>query len=257
MQQRHLDRQQYFNEQAYTTQKYVIPFIEQQHPVTPDVVVLEIGCGEGGNMKPFLDLGCRVTGIDLSVPQIERAKEFYAAHPQQDKLTLIAEDIYRIESLPQPFDIIIMRDVIEHIPDQERFMSFVKKFLKPTGVLFIGFPPWQNPFGGHQQIVRHRFISRTPWIHLLPRGAYAALLRSGGIDPGELLDIKSTGISLERLERFIKQADYHIRAKSLYVINPNYEAKFKLSPRKLWKVFQIPYIRNFYTTCGYYLISKK
>ncbi|MDH6313247.1 SAM-dependent methyltransferase [Parabacteroides sp. PFB2-10] len=257
MQQRHLDRQQYFNEQAYTTQKYVIPFIEQQHPVTPDVVVLEIGCGEGGNMKPFLDLGCRVTGIDLSVLQIERAKEFYAAHPQKDNLTLIAEDIYRIESLPQPFDIIIMRDVIEHIPDQERFMSFVKKFMKPTGVLFIGFPPWQNPFGGHQQVVHHRFISRLPWIHLLPRRAYAALLRSGGIDPGEMLDIKSTGISLERLERIIRKEDYRIRTKSLYVINPNYEAKFKLSPRKLWKLFHIPYIRNFYTTCGYYLISMK
>ena len=65
MQKRHADRQLYFNEQSITTQKYVIPFIEKHKPITADSHILEIGCGEGGNIKPFLDLGCQVTGIDI------------------------------------------------------------------------------------------------------------------------------------------------------------------------------------------------
>lgn len=255
MQERHSDRQRYFDEQGYTTQKYVIPFIERQHPVTADVAVLEIGCGEGGNMKPFLDLGCKVTGIDIDVPQIERAKAFYASHPHRENLTLIAEDIYQVTGLNRQFDIIILRDVIEHIPGQERFMSFVKQFMKPTGVFFIGFPPWQNPFGGHQQIVSNKFLSHLPWFHLFPRSVYEKILRRGGVDPTGLLEIKDTGISLERLERIIKKENYTIREKILYFINPNYEIKFNLRPRKLGGLFNIPYIRNFYTTCGYYLLS--
>ena len=255
MQKRHFDRQQYFDEQEYTTKKYVIPFIGRQHPVTPDVTVLEIGCGEGGNMKPFLDLGCKVTGIDICIPQIEQAEKFYASHPNRENLTLIAEDIYKVGGLNEQFDIIVMRDVIEHLPDQERFMSFVKRFMKPTGVLFIGFPPWQNPFGGHQQIVGNKLLSHLPWIHLLPRSVYGKLFRWGGTEPTALLDIKDTGISLERFDRIVRTEKYTVREKILYVINPNYEVKFKLSSRRLWGLFDIPYIRNFYTTCGYYLLS--
>ena len=94
MQKRHADRQLYFNEQSITTQKYVIPFIEKHKPITADSHILEIGCGEGGNIKPFLDLGCQVTGIDINGGQIEIAKEIYSAHTNNKNLTLICEDIY-------------------------------------------------------------------------------------------------------------------------------------------------------------------
>ena len=77
MQNRHIDRQKYFDEQSYTTQKYVIPFIDQFKPISSEIRVLEIGCGEGGNLKPFLDLGCLCVGIDLSEQQIENAGKFY------------------------------------------------------------------------------------------------------------------------------------------------------------------------------------
>lgn len=257
MQKRHSDRLLYFQEQTYTTQKYVIPFIETHHPVTAKMSVLEIGCGEGGNLLPFMDMGCKVTGIDISEGQINRAGETFANHPNQSNLTLICQDIYKVTDLDETFDIIIIRDVIEHIPDQERFLPFIKRFIKTTGVIFVAFPPWQNPFGGHQQICNNKYISHTPWIHLLPRSLYKKVLEWGGLQPGELLDIKDTGISLERFLSIANKEHYKIIDKTLYFINPNYEIKFGLSPRKLWNVLNIPYIRNFYTTCGYYLLVLK
>ena len=257
MQKRHSDRQLYFKEQTYTTEKYVIPFIERHHPVTSSMSVLEIGCGEGGNICPFLDLGCTVTGIDISAPQIENAHLFFEDHPNKSKLTLICNDIYKVTDLDETFDIIIIRDVIEHIPCQERFLPFIRKFLKKDGLIFIGFPPWQNPFGGHQQICGNKFISHCPWIHLLPRGIYKKVLEWGKVCPEELLDIKQTGITLERFLSIVNKEHYVVKEEELYFINPNYEIKFHLSPRKLWKFLNIPYIRNFYTTCGYYLIGLK
>ncbi|MDR0429444.1 MAG: class I SAM-dependent methyltransferase [Tannerellaceae bacterium] len=255
MQKRHSDRQQYFDEQGYTTLKYVIPFIESHKPVTPESTVLEIGCGEGGNIKPFLDLGCTVTGVDISEGQIEMAKALFENHPNKSRLTLISEDIYNVTGLNRQFDIIILRDVIEHIPNQERFMSFLKRFMKPDGVVFFGFPPWQNPFGGHQQVCSNAFLSHLPWLHLLPHSIYGQLLRWGGVDPRGLLEIKETGISLERFRSIIKKENYDILFETLYLINPNYEIKFGFRPRKLRPIFNIPYLRNFYTTCGYYLIK--
>ena len=259
MHDRHLDRELYFREQAHTTSKHVIPFIGSVLPVTTLLSVLEIGCGEGGNLLPFLEAGCkRVTGIDLSESKIENARKFYSAIPGGDMVEFIAADIYDSGNTGL-FDLIMMRDVLEHIHDQERFISFVRKFLSPGGVLFIAFPPWDNPFGGHQQMCDNRVLSKLPWIHLLPRPLYSRLLRVAGETPARiegLLEIKETGINIGRFERAIKKEGFSVLRKSLWIINPNFEVKFGLRPRRL-PVFagRIPFLRNFLATTGYYLIS--
>jgi cyclopropane fatty-acyl-phospholipid synthase-like methyltransferase len=76
MQERHRDRKIYFEEQGITTKKYVIPYIEEILPITKDIRILEIGCGEGGNLIPFIEKGCEVAGVDISKSQIENAKKF-------------------------------------------------------------------------------------------------------------------------------------------------------------------------------------
>lgn len=256
MQERHKNRLLYFNEQALTTERYVIPYIEEVFPMREGMRVLEIGCGEGGNLKPFLDRGYACTGIDLNKGQIENAKRFLAHHPHLDRLTLIAEDIYNIE--PEPFDLIILRDVIEHIHNQEKFMAFLKRFLAPGGVVFFGFPAWQMPFGGHQQICDSK-LSKMPFIHLLPAKMYAGLMRRAGESESKiasLLEIKETGISIERFERILRTENYRTLRKTLWFIQPNYEVKFHLRKRKVWPVLRsLPWVRNFYTTAGYYVVG--
>ena len=56
MQERHSDRERYFDEQARTTEKYYIPYIRKCFPELPQEV-LEVGCGEGGNLFSFAKLG--------------------------------------------------------------------------------------------------------------------------------------------------------------------------------------------------------
>ena len=258
MQERHIDRKMYFDEQGRTTQKHVIPYIAQFCAITPETRILEIGCGEGGNITPFLDMGCTVCGIDLNAQQIENAKTYFADHPNKDKLTLVAQDIYLIpEANIEAFDIIIMRDVIEHIHNQDKFMGFVKRFMTDKGLLFIGFPPWQMPFGGHQQICHNRRLAKLPWFHLLPVSMYRAVLRAGGENENTietLLEVKQTGISIERLRRIAAQQKWDILDETLYLINPNYEVKFGLKTKKQYRLIAaLPWLRNFVTTCGYYI----
>jgi len=260
MQERHINRSKYFDEQVYTTEKYVIPFINKVLPVDSNLSVLEIGCGEAGNLKPFLDLGCEATGVDLSERKIENGKVFFSDHPNKDRLTLIVEDIYQSESLGQ-YDLIIMRDVIEHIFDQERFMSYVKKYLKPGGKFFLAFPPWYNPFGGHQQICKNKLLSAMPYYHILPKPIYKGILKLFNEDMSRinsLLEIKLTGITIERFEKILTDNNYKIEKKTFYFINPNYEVKFGLKPRKqLGLISSIPGLRNFITTSCYYIVSLK
>lgn len=259
MHDRHTDRELYFREQAHTTRKYVIPFIVSVLPVSRSLSVLEIGCGEGGNLLPFLEEGCaRITGIDISQNKIENARKFYAGIPGGSKIEFIAADIYDSSSAGS-FDLVMTRDVLEHIHDQEKFLAFVKRFASPGGILFVAFPPWNSPFGGHQQMCDSRILSKLPWIHLLPRKIYRLLLRAFGETPAKiegLLEIRDTGINIGRFEKTIKKEGFLTLKKSLWFINPNFEVKFGLHPCRLpGFIGAVPFLRNFVATTGYYIIS--
>jgi SAM-dependent methyltransferase len=260
MQERHFKRDKYFEEQTYTTEKYVIPFIGEDFFKRPNMSVLEIGSGEGGNMKPFLDRGFRVTGVELEEVKNEWANEFFASHPQRSNLTLICEDIYNF-NLETKYDLIVIRDVVEHIHDQAKFMRFIQDLLKDGGRIFIAFPPWCNPFGGHQQVCENKILSMLPYYHILPKAVYKAILKLGKENLGRidgLLEIKETGISIERFKHIVKTAGYKMDKEVFYFINPNYEVKFGLKPRAAWKIISaIPVLRNFLITSYYCVLSKK
>ncbi len=258
MQKRHTDKKQYFEEQAYTTEKYVIPFMERVISVSKGMRVLEIGCGEAGNLKPFLDRECVCFGLDLSQGRIELGKQFYAEHPHKDLLRLKVQNIYDEKDF-EKYDVIFLRDVIEHLHNQELFMKFLHHFMHENTVVFFAFPPWHNPFGGHQQICKNKILSNFPFLHLLPKKIYAFVLKMFGEEKGkidDLIEIKETGLSIERFEKYLQQAGLKIRQKEFYFINPNYEIKFGLKPRKTAKIFRsIPYVRDFVTTCMYCMVS--
>ncbi len=133
----------------------------------------------------------------------------------------------------------MMRDVIEHIPNQEKFMKIVKQFLLPNGIFSPVFPPWQNPFGGHQQMCQSTILSKTPWFHLLPEKLYVTVLKWFGESENTirgLKEIKDTGISIERFQHILKAEEYVIQKRTFYFINPNYNTKFGLKPRKQLKL---------------------
>ena len=69
---------------------------------------------------------------------------------------------------------------------------------------------------------------------------------------------KKPELVLSNLNDFIAENGYIQLKKTLFFINPNYEIKFGLKPRILNSILaKIPYIRNFMTTCGYYIIASK
>ena len=256
----HADRKRYFDIQEENARRYVIPFIEEKFPIQPGMRVMEIGCGEGGVLKAFVNRGCIGVGIELDVPRIDNAAIWMKDDIASGKARFVGKDIYLVEAdnLDGPFDIIVMKDVIEHIHDQNRLLARLKHFLKPKGVVFFGFPPWQMPFGGHQQICNGKWLSRLPYYHLLPRPLYKAILEKNNEPVKDLLEIRDTRISIERFERIVAKNDYTVVNDTHYFINPIYEYKFGWKARKQSLLIRhIPWVRNFLTTCVYYLITEK
>ena len=80
MQYRQSDRKLYFHELSTTSQKYFIPYIEKYKEITHGINVLEIGCGDGGNLLPFSKKGCNTLGVDLAECRISDAKKDFLPH---------------------------------------------------------------------------------------------------------------------------------------------------------------------------------
>ena len=255
----HSDRNRYFNMQRDNSLKYILPFIEKIHPLKEGANVLEIGCGEGGVLVPFLERGCFCVGVEFDLIRLEMPGIILEDFIKNNKLKLIGKDIYDIDPYEEfgvKFDVIILKDVIEHIHNQPKLINEMKRFLSPNGVIFFGFPPWQMPFGGHQQICKNKVLSKLPYYHLLPKFLYKSLLTFFKEPVEGLLEIKETAITIERFEKIVHDTGYNICSKVHYLINPIYEYKFNLKPREQFKFIQyIPWVRNFFTTCVYYLIT--
>jgi 2-polyprenyl-3-methyl-5-hydroxy-6-metoxy-1,4-benzoquinol methylase len=260
----HKDKEHYFNIQYQISKEYIIPFVASFCDLNKELKVLEIGCAEAGVLKAFLEKGHHCTGIELSPSRIELAKSFLKEDYKKGRVDFITKDIYNIDTkkdLPHLFDLIILKDVIEHIPDQKKFVQQLKSFLNPDGNIFFGFPPWQMPFGGHQQMCDNSLASILPWYHILPKVVYKQALKLFGETKEKieaLMEIKETGISIERFQRIIKREGFRILTKRFYLINPIYKYKFNLKSREqLGFINHSPYLRNFFTTTAFYLIGIK
>ncbi len=260
----HKDKETYFNLTTKVTVEHVIPFISKVIDLkNRKLNVLEIGSGEAGVLKAFVDLGHNCTGIELSPGRVKVAEKLMKEAVDAGKIRFIAKDIYDIdpESLDSKFDLIILKDVIEHIHDQERVLIRLKEFLAPRGKIFFGFPPWYMPFGGHQQICKNKLAAVMPYYHILPKWLYKGILRLLGETErtcSDLIEIKDTGISIERFERLVDKTGYVQVLKKWYLFNPVYKYKFGIKPFRQLAIFSLlPFFRNFVTTCVYSIITPR
>lgn len=258
----HIDDKVRFDQQVDNSRAYVLPFIEKTKPLGPGINVLEVGTAEGGVLRPFTDRGCQCVGVDLADARVENAKVLMADEYKAGKVDFICQNIYDeafVSRFKNNFDVIILKDVIEHVPGQEQFIPHLKTFLRAGGQIFFGFPPWYMPFGGHQQLCRKKWASVIPWYHILPTPLYKGILKMAGEDKvviDELLEIKDTRITIERFERIVKASGLQVLNKQHYLINPIYKYKFGLQPRKQFApITWLPYLRDFVTTCVYYTVG--
>ena len=77
-----------------------------------------------------------------------------------------------IEKLNSKFDLIILRDVIEHLNNSNMYLLFdrIDKLSNNNTVVLITFPPFYSPFGLHQQVLMKNFLKYIPYLSLLPKG---------------------------------------------------------------------------------------
>ncbi len=111
--------------------------------------IAEIGCGHGLMQRQIEDAYAKpVTGFDLNrkalSQNVSRVSE------------LCCYDIFqRDPELERAYDAIVLFDVLEHVNDEDRFLSAVLFHLKPGGKLFFNVPAFQALWSEYDRVVGH------------------------------------------------------------------------------------------------------
>jgi SAM-dependent methyltransferase len=95
--------------------------------------ILDIGCSTGELLALFQRAGyARLTGVDPTPECSEIAKRLHGV----DVTTAVLSEI----SAEQPYDVVLLANVLEHIPNLRQAMQRVGSVLRSDGLLFVQVP---------------------------------------------------------------------------------------------------------------------
>lgn len=135
---------------------YVLKQVKRLHKIR---TVLDVGCGTGILVDTLNRNGYIANGVDTSPDAIEFAKSC-----RKGDFHLTSIECFRSE---YKYDLVIAAQLIEHLRNPEKFLTAVKKVLKPRGYLYIETPNlyswskksiWRRRIGGMFYGTDHRIL---------------------------------------------------------------------------------------------------
>ena len=104
--------------------------------IAPGLRVLELGSGPGAVTRILHQKGCRVTAIDLDTESLELCRSFCERVIQAD---LTQEDSLQAVT-GEHFDVIVMADILEHLPNPKRILDGLAPLLTNNGYVMLSLP---------------------------------------------------------------------------------------------------------------------
>lgn len=140
--------------------------------VAPPARVLEIGSGSGGLCVALARMGYDVTGIEPNEDGVRASRLRAQRYPG----IRCRFEVGVAERLPLPdgsVDLVVSRQVLEHVPDLPGAARECFRVLAPGGLCYHNLPNFTFPWEGHY---------RVPWIPRASRRVGRLYLRAIGRD---------------------------------------------------------------------------
>jgi SAM-dependent methyltransferase len=130
--------------------------IRQIQRYLPTGALLEVGCGRGDFLRVARMNGFSVTGCDI----------FGGRKPVVDDITFYDGTLRDAKFHDHSFDIVVVRNILEHLFDPNSEIKEIKRILKPNGYLYIKVPNVEFEHGFRCRLMYRRKYHFDPPYHL-------------------------------------------------------------------------------------------
>ena len=237
-------KEYYWENQYQLAKQYYIPYLNKSNITLKDEKILDVGCGNGGFISAFNKQSKYLTGVEI--------KEFN--WPDRNNINFIIGDIEKLDIniIGDNFKLIILRDVIEHIPNQKKitFINSLNKFTNKDTKFLITFPPYYSPFGLHQQVFCKTILKYIPFLSLMPTKLLRFTLNIFGENKdtlNKLLEIKDCRMTIANFLNICKKLNLKIIKKTFFTVRPSHQLRYGFKTRKSY-IGNIPLINELFVT---------
>jgi 2-polyprenyl-3-methyl-5-hydroxy-6-metoxy-1,4-benzoquinol methylase len=140
--------------------------------------ILEVGYGNGSFLGYMSRKGFNIWGVEINNNLVDLAKKHnFITFDSMDKIDANVK-----------FDLIVLFDVLEHIPgdDVENFLQTISFYLQDSGAIFLRFPNGSSPLGlenQHGDITHCNIITMPKLIYWCSNFNLTATFVRGDIRP--------------------------------------------------------------------------
>jgi 2-polyprenyl-3-methyl-5-hydroxy-6-metoxy-1,4-benzoquinol methylase len=224
----------YWTYQYHLAAKFHIPLMESWGVVFENAKILDVGCGDGGFTAAMADRGARCVGVEI--------KEFKRKANGDPRLRYVIQDVTTPdapEKLGADYDLVVLRDVIEHIPlaQKENFLLSLERFLNHTGKIFFTFPPFYSPYGLHQQTALKSKLRAIPYLHYVPWFLLRKLATWAGEPSASLAvaeEIVQCRMTMRHFKQLARKTGMTILHEKHYFVRPSHEIRYGVKTRGAW-----------------------
>jgi SAM-dependent methyltransferase len=153
-------RQNPYFAEGYEPVEYERPvlakIVSQIETYVPHGHLLEIGCGRGDFLKLAQTRGFSVTGCDI----------FDGHKPALDGISFFDGTLKEAGFGAESFDVVVIRNVLEHLFDPNSEIREIRRILKPNGHLYLKVPNVEFEHGFNCRLVFGKEHAFEPPYHL-------------------------------------------------------------------------------------------
>jgi SAM-dependent methyltransferase len=149
-----------FHKEDYEAFEYELPvltkIVDKIQQCIPTGQLLEVGCGRGDLLRVARMNGFSVVGCDI----------FGGRKPISDGITFYDSTLKDAGFNDNSFDVVVIRNILEHLFDPNIEMKEVKRILKPNGYLYIKVPNVEFEHGVRCRLIFGKKHTMDPPYHL-------------------------------------------------------------------------------------------
>ena len=248
----------YFEYQRAVGEQVVVPWIRRRMPIEGRRVG-DFGAHAGGMLEAFRAAGA-MSGIGFEInAEIVRESPFR----MDENFRLVVTDLTELEPPAQSFDLIVLHDVLEHIPDTSSVLEVARRALAADGRIFVSFPPYYSMVGGHQHLAEG-WVRLAPWIHYLPDGLFFRVASPGDNEYmseqdslDDMVSVRRTRLTMRKAERAFREAGLAIADSEHFVSRPEYTVRYGWPTIGADPLRRIPLVREAFVNGAFYLLAAR